>query len=81
LWVGTLDRDDAHAFAERVIDLTIDVLRRQPHVSRRSYDDWTLLFADLRREIATELTKLIHGKVDFEEFVRALADTLAEEFA
>jgi hypothetical protein len=81
MWVDTLDRGDAHEFADWVTDLIIHTLRQQPRMPRLSYDGWTLLLADLRQEVEAELVELIDGKADLDEVARAVADELAENAA
>jgi hypothetical protein len=65
--IPALDRGDAAALADQVIDSLIDALRRNPALPARSYFEWSLLLADQRRRTAEQIAATIDGHVDLEE--------------
>jgi hypothetical protein len=65
--VPALDRKDAAALADRVIDSLIDSLRRNPTLPTRSHSEWDLLLADQRQRTAEQIAATIDGHVDLDE--------------
>jgi hypothetical protein len=69
-WV--LDDRDAAPLVNRLIEQTIRALSRHPRMPRLSYDEWSLVLADLRRPFEEQLTDMIDNTVDIDEFMQAV---------
>jgi hypothetical protein len=78
-WIEELDRADAAWAVELVIDAVIDALREDASIPRRTLDEWTLFFADVRAGAEDELALELNGKADLQEVVDAIVDELVEE--
>ena len=62
--IRALDRRDALALADEIIDDMISVLQRDRNISSRSFSEWSLALADLRARIAEQIADEIEGHVD-----------------
>jgi hypothetical protein len=69
-----LEDGDAIAFVSCLIEQIVDVLSRHPRMPRLSYDEWSLIFADLRCRLEEQVTDLIEGKVDADDFIETAVE-------
>jgi hypothetical protein len=70
--IPALDRKDAAALADRIIEGLIDSLRRNPTLPARSYAEWELLFAPTRARAAEQIAATIDGHVDLDEVLTTI---------
>jgi hypothetical protein len=70
--IPALDRKDAAALADRIVDNLIDSLRRNPALPARTYSEWDLLFADQRQRTAEQIAAIIAGHVDLDEVLTTI---------
>jgi nucleoid DNA-binding protein len=59
-----LDRRDALALADAIVDDMIAALKRDCEIPLRSFAQWELALADLRERIAEQIADEIEGHVD-----------------
>jgi hypothetical protein len=64
--IRALNRSDAAALADEIIDNLIDALRHNPALPARSHFEWSLLLADQRRRTAEQIAETIDGHVDLD---------------
>ena len=64
--IRALDRRDALALADEIVDDVIAALQRDRNLSPHSFTEWSLTLADLRARIAERITNEIEGHVDRE---------------
>jgi hypothetical protein len=64
--IRALDRRDARALADEIVDDTIAVLQRDCNIPSRSFSEWSLALADLRARIAEQIAHEIEGHIDRE---------------
>ena len=74
--IPALNRGDAAALADRVVDSLIDALRRNPAMPARSHDDWSLLLAEQRVRTADQIAELIDGCVGLDEVLNTIVNTI-----
>ena len=79
LYIAELDRDDAAWAVDVVLDRVIDRLRADPAIPRRTLEQWTLFFAEVRNEAEDDLTKKLKGFARVRDTIEAMADVLAED--
>jgi hypothetical protein len=75
-WLDTLTQRDADVFVDELIDKIIALLRRDPRMPVRTYEEWLLLFADVAGRARDDLGALVGGKGDIDDAADAIADAL-----
>ena len=70
--IRALNRGDAAALADRVVDNLIDALRRNPTLPARSHDEWALLLAEQRVRTAEQIAELVNGCVGLDEVLNTI---------
>ena len=73
--IRALNRGDAAALADRVVDNLIDALRRNPTLPARSHDEWALLLAEQRVRAAEQIAELVNGCVGLDEVLTIIEAT------
>ena len=64
--IRALDRRDALALADEIVDDVIAALQRDRSLSPHSFTEWSLTLADLRACIAERIANEIEGHIDRE---------------
>lgn len=70
--ITALNKRDAAALADKIIDAVIDALRRDPAIPSRTFAAWSLQMADLRARVAEQITAEIEGRVDLDEVLSTI---------
>jgi len=75
--IEVLDEARAAKIADWVVEQVIEALHKDSRAPKRSYYDWALTFADVRREIEDVLLDDLSGKANLNAVVEAIAQALA----
>lgn len=74
--IPAFGRRDAAAEGDRLFDMIVEALRRDPTLPPRSSFEWALALANLRQQITEEIACVIVGRVDLDEVLAAVTVTL-----
>jgi hypothetical protein len=74
--VPSFGRRDAAAEGDRLFDVIIEALRRDPTLPARSHFEWALALADLRLQLTDEIAGVIVGHADLDEVLTTLRAVL-----
>jgi hypothetical protein len=78
-WIDALTQNHADAAVQILVDRIVAALKRDPRMPTLTSETWRLLLADAAARSRDEFGRLIDGKVDLREVVRAIAEALEEE--
>jgi hypothetical protein len=70
--ISVFGRRDAAAEGDRLFDVIVEALRRDPTLPPRSSFEWALALANLRQQITEEIAGVIVGCADLEEILATL---------
>jgi hypothetical protein len=74
--VPVFGRRDAAAEGDRLFDVIIEALRRDPTLPPRTSLEWALALADLRQQLAEEIADVIVGCADLDQVLATVRVTL-----
>jgi hypothetical protein len=77
-FISVLDRGDADALADHIIETIIKTLRADARLPKLSLRQWDLLLADLRNDVADHVADFIDGMADFNDTVDVIRSTIEE---
>jgi hypothetical protein len=70
--LNALGHADAAELADQAVDLVVDALRRDPSLPARSFADWSLVLADVRKLVAELIQSRIDGYIRRDDVIAVL---------